>query len=418
MDAEALYADVFEKYCSHVNPALAKLVSFAGFGVEVKAEGVWIEDHEGRRFLDCLGGYGTFAVGHRHPAVVGAVKDQLDRMGLSGKAFFSKPQADLAARLAELAPGELQFGFFCNSGAEAVEAALKFAKAHTGRSKIVSTKGSFHGKTIGALSVSGREKYRKPYLPLLAGVEFVPYGDIAAADQAIDSQTAAFIAEPIQGEGGIIVPPDGYLLALRRACDRHGALLIMDEVQTGLGRTGHWFGCNHEAVAPDLMTLAKAIGGGVMPLGVTLGTPRIWESVFGDNPLSHTSTFGGNGLACTAGLATLDVIESEGLLAKSERLGRRLLAGLRKVGTDYPELVGQVRGRGLMVGVEFTMDEVGEIVVAQLMKRGVCVAYALNNPRVLRFEPPLIISEAEIDLAVTAVAEAVEETAGLLLELA
>jgi putrescine aminotransferase len=192
----------------------------------------------------------------------------------------------------------------------------------------------------------------------------------------------------------------------------------MDEVQTGLGRTGHWFGCNHEAVAPDLMTLAKAIGGGVMPLGVTLGTPRIWESVFGDNPLSHTSTFGGNGLACTAGLATLDVIESEGLLAKSERLGRRLLAGLRKVGTDYPELVGQVRGRGLMVGVEFTMDEVGEIVVAQLMKRGVCVAYALNNPRVLRFEPPLIISEAEIDLAVTAVAEAVEETAGLLLELA
>jgi putrescine aminotransferase len=308
----------------------------------------------------------------------------------------------------------LEYSFFANSGTEAVEAALKFAKASTKRSKIVSTFGSYHGKTIGALSTTGREKYRKPFEPLMPGVEFVPYGDIEAARQAIDDQTAAFIVEPIQGEGGIIVPPTGYLAAIRRACNDSGALLIADEVQTGLGRTGAMFACDHENVTPDLMTLAKALGGGVMPIGAVVGTPTVFDAVFSINPLAHTSTFGGNPLACTAALAGLDVLQSENLVERSRILGEQLLAGLKEVGNRHHGLIAEVRGKGLMVGLEFSEDEVGELVVAQLLKRGVCVAYALNNPRVLRFEPPLIITESQIETVVKAVNDSLVETGELL----
>src|SRR5579862_2938461 len=287
MDSDALYAEVVAKYTKYVNPNLAKLMSFAGFGVEMRGEGCYIYDHEGRQFLDCLGGFGTFALGHRHPKVVEAVRRQLDDLALSGKAFFSKPGADLAEALAGVAPEGLQYSFFSNSGAEAVECALKFAKGMMGRAKIISTLESFHGKTLGALATMGRAKYRTPYEPLMPGVVFVPYGDTAAAVAEIDDKTACFIVEPIQGEGGIIVPPDGYLRAIRGACDRTGALLILDEVQTGMGRTGHLWGCNHEGVSPDLMPLAKAIGGGVMPLGVTMGSPRVWGAIFETNPMTH-----------------------------------------------------------------------------------------------------------------------------------
>jgi putrescine aminotransferase len=417
MEPDALFNDVVAKYNRHLNPYLSKLMAFAGFGVEMRGEGCYIYDHEGRKFLDCLGGYGTFSLGHRHPRVVEAVRGQLDTIALSAKAFFSSQAADLAEALAEISPNGLEYTFFCNSGTEAVEAALKFAKASTGRTKIVSTTNSFHGKTLGSLSVMGREKYRKPYEPLLPGVEFVPFGDSAAAAGAIDSATAAFIVEPIQGEGGIIVPPDGYLKALREACDRAGAVLIFDEVQTGLGRTGAMFGCDHEGVSPDLMPLAKSLGGGVMPIGALMGTQEIWEKIYSTNPLSHTSTFGGNPIACAAGLAAVRAIQEEGLVERSQAMGERMIQGLRGVAERHSEHVAEVRGRGLMIGVEFAMDEVGELVVAQLLKRGVCVAYALNNPRVMRIEPPLIISESEVDFAVEALDGAIAETAELLSEL-
>jgi putrescine aminotransferase len=249
---------------------------------------------------------------------------------------------------------------------------------------------------------------------LIAGVTFVPYGDARAASAEIDELTACFIVEPIQGEGGIQVPPNGYLTELRRACDRVGALLIVDEVQTGLGRTGKLFASEHDGVVPDLMPLAKCLGGGVMPVGALLGTPAVWEAVFSENPLLHTSTFGGGGLACAAGLATLNVIAEEGLVERSATLGALLLAELKKVAVIHGDLIQDVRGRGLMVGLEFKMDEVGELVVAQLLKRNVIVAYALNNPRVLRFEPPLIIGEREIEIATQALGEALTETSELL----
>lgn len=409
MDAEQLRDKVVGQYAAHINPYLAKLMNFAGFGVEVRAEGCRMYDQDGNEYLDFLGGYGVFSLGHRNPDVIAAVKRQLDAIPLSGKTFFSANQAELAERLAHASPDGLEFCFFSNSGAEAVEAALKFAKATTKRSKIVSTFGGYHGKTMGALSVTGREKYRKPFEPLVPGAVFVDYGDVEAMKATVDGETAAVIIEPVQGEGGIHVPPDGYLTAIRSACDEVGALMIADEVQTGLGRTGYLFGCEHDSVEPDILTLAKCLGGGVMPIGATVFTEQVCDAVFSVNPLAHTSTFGGNPLACAAGLAALDVIERDGLVARSRELGARLKAGLKEVTAESP-ILAEVRGRGLMIGVEFTMDEVGELAIAQMVKRGLVAAYTLNNPRVIRFEPPLTVSAGDIDRAVEVFGEAVKET--------
>lgn len=413
MNADALRASVVSDYSEHLNPGLAKLMQFAGFGVEVSAEGMYITDQDGRQYLDFLGGYGVFSLGHRHPDVLKAVVDQLQKQPLSSKTFFNPVQGALARRLAEVAPEGLQYTFFSNSGTEAVEAALKMARAATGRSGFVSTEGGYHGKTMGALSVTGREKYRKPYQPLVPGASFVPYGDLAAAEAAINETTAAFIVETVQGEGGVHVAPPGYLAGLRAACDRAGALLIADEVQTGLGRTGKWFGCDHEGVSPDLMTLAKALGGGVMPIGATMGTAAVWTKVFADNPLTHTSTFGGNPLACAAGLAVLDIMERDNLVERVATQGDRLQAALKEAFKDQP-LVAEVRGQGLLIGVEFAEDEVGELVIAQMMKRGVIAAYTLNNPRVIRMEPPFLVTDEQIAHAVNCLKESVAETADLI----
>lgn len=414
LKGEQLHDHVVSLYQSHVNPYLARLMSFAGFGTEVKGEGATIWDHEGREFLDFLGGYGVFSLGHRHPKVVQAVKDQLDLMPLSGKTFFGSKQAELAQKLAQAAPKGLDYTFFCNSGAEAVEAALKFARAATGRTEFVSTTGGYHGKTLGALSVTGREKYQKPFAPLVPGASFVPYGDIEALRAAVTDQTAAVILEPLQGEGGIHVPPLGYLSEARRLCTEKGALLILDEVQTGLGRTGRLFACQEEGVSPDLMTLAKALGGGVMPIGACMGTEQVWERVFSQNPLAHTSTFGGNPLACAAGIAALEVTLEENLCQRAEKLGERIMVGLKGA---CPDMVAEVRGKGLMIGVEFSRDEVGELVIAQMVKRGLIAAYTLNNPKVIRLEPPLIITEEQADRAVEIVKESIQETADLLVAL-
>lgn len=413
-DPDAFFQQVQRDYADHLNPYLGKLMAFAGFGVEVFAERSVIRDHEGREFIDCLGGYGCFTFGHRHPRVIEAVRDQLESLALSGKAFFNATTAEMARKLTEIAPQGLDYAFFCNSGAEAVEGALKFAKGVTGRQRILSTHGSYHGKTLGALSTTGREKYRKRFEPLLPGVEFVEFGDTDAATARLDGSFAAVIVEPIQGEGGIIIPPDGYLRRLRELCDHHNVLLIFDEVQTGLGRTGQLFACDYEGVSPDLMTLAKALGGGVMPLGAVLGTRAVFESVYEPNPLAHTSTFGGNPLACAAGIAALDVLLEEDIPGQSRDKGHRMLQGFLGLKHEFPELVADVRGRGLMIGLEFAMDEVGELVVAQLLKRGICVAYALNNPRVLRFEPPAVITYEQIDAVVTGLRDAVQETNDLL----
>lgn len=414
---DAITADVARKYQDYVNPTALNLLRLAGFDrVEHSGSGAIISDIEGNDYIDCLGGYGVFSLGHANEEIVDAVYAQLRQLPLSSKTFLNKPLADLAEQLALLTPGDLQYSFFCNSGAEAVEGALKFARMATGRPAFISTHGSYHGKTLGALSASGRDKYKDPFRPLLETFHFVPFGDIAALEATIDDTIAAVILEPIQGENGIFVAPDGYIQAVRKLCDQHGALLILDEVQTGLGRTGRLFACEHSGITPDILTLAKALGGGVMPIGAIVGTKAVWDKVFTVNPYLHTSTFGGNQAACTAALKTLEIIQRDALVARAEVAGERLMSGLTSVKADFPGILVDVRGRGLMIGVEFADADVGKLVIGSLVKGGVVAAYTLNNPEVMRFEPPLIITDEQIDRVVSVFRDAVLEVQQMLEE--
>lgn len=412
---EKTIEETIRKYTEYVNPSLANLMRFAGFGdVEDRAQGTRVYDISGNEYIDCLGGYGVFSLGHRHPEVVAAVRDQLDRMPLSCKLFFSKPLADLAELLARIAPGSLQYCFFTNSGTEAVEGALKAARIATKRTDFVCTVGGFHGKTLGSLSATGREIYRVPFQPTVPGFTHVPFGDARAVENAITDNTAAVLVEPIQGEGGIRVPTDDYLPRLQEICRANGSLLIVDEVQTGMGRTGRMFACEHWNVEPDIITMAKALGGGVMPIGAFIGTPDVWEALFRENPLMHTSTFGGNPLACRAAIAAVEVTLRERLPARASELGAYFMTQLETIREKYPQVLADVRGKGLMIGVEFTHEDVGELVIGGLCRRRVIAAYTLNNPTVIRFEPPLIISKEEIDTVVNAFDEAVGEAVEML----
>jgi putrescine aminotransferase len=415
VDAERVTQETIEKYQKYVNPTALNLLKMAGFDkVEWEGSGATLRDIDGNEYIDCLGGYGVFSLGHANPVVIEAVIQQMRRLPLSSKTFLNKPLADLSELLAQITPGDLQYSFISNSGTEAVEAALKFARMATGRTKIVSTIGSYHGKTFGALSASGREVYKTPFEPLIPGFTHVPFGDTAALEAAIDGETAAVILEPVQGENGIRVAPDGYLQAARRACDTQGALLILDEVQTGLGRTGKMFACEHWDVVPDIMTLAKALGGGVVPIGATVATAAIWEKIFKENPFLHTSTFGGNEMACAAAIAALTLTRDLDLVTQSECKGERLREGLRAIQERYPDLLAETRGLGLMIGIEFKDADIGKLAIGALVHHGVIAAYTLNNAKVMRFEPPLIISEEQIDTVLTAFEAAMNETQELL----
>jgi putrescine aminotransferase len=426
-DPEELARQTLEQYRQFMNPGLASLLRFMGLdAVEWEGEGAVVRDAAGNEYLDFLGGYGAFNLGHRHPAVVAAVREQLDRLPLSSKILLSKPAADLAQLLCEVAPKPsagvaakglatppgLERVFFCNSGAEAVEGSLKLARASTGRKKFVAAIGGFHGKTLGALSVCGRDVYRKPFEPLLADVSLVPFGDAAALEAAIDSDTAAVILEPIQGEGGVNIPPDGYLPQARRLCDQAGCLLILDEVQTGLGRTGFLFECQRSGVAPDIMALAKSLGGGVMPLGAFMAKASLWRP-FEENPLLHSSTFGGNSLACAAGLAAVKTIIKEKLPQQAAEKGSHLMHRLADIKSEHADIIADVRGRGLMIGVEFRDSDFAALVIAGLARRRILAAYTLNNPKVLRLQPPLIVSREQLGSFLTAFSESLQQAKSL-----
>ncbi|WP_027340608.1 aminotransferase class III-fold pyridoxal phosphate-dependent enzyme [Halonatronum saccharophilum] len=389
--------ETISNYENHLNSGMAKLFKFMGLDtLEWKGEGVYVQDIEGKNYIDCLGGYGTFSLGHRPKEVVEAVKEQLDLMPLSSKILFNQALGGLAKRLAQISPGDLKYSFICNSGTEAVEGAIKLARMWKGRSHIISTVNSFHGKSLGALSVTGRDPFRKPFKPLLPDVEHVPFGDVAALLSTINHNTAAVILEPIQGEGGINLPPKDYLRSVREACDIYGVALILDEVQTGLGRTGKMFACEHYGISPDILVTAKALGGGVMPIGAFTATEELWE-VFNENPFIHTSTFGGNPLACRAALATIKKIEDDNLIDRAKEMGNYLLEGLTGLAYKYPDIIEDVRGKGLMIGVEFIHESYGGALISYLVEEGILAAYTLNKQKVIRLEPPLIIRKEEID---------------------
>lgn len=397
-DAESaeLFDATYARYCAHVNPGMATVVKFIGYeSVEWTAEGCYVYGPAGERYLDCLGGPGVFTFGHRHPRIVAAVHAQLDEMPLSSHLLLDPVMAEASERVAELCPGDLTYCFWCNSGAEAIEGALKAARMHTGRPGFVCAENAFHGKTFGALSASGREVYKAPFRPLLDGFTHVPFGDVEALRAAVTDQTAAVLLEPIQCEAGIIIPPAGYLQAARELCDRAGALLILDEIQTGFGRTGTTWACDPEGVCPDIMTLGKALGGGVMPVGAFIARPAVWD-IFQENPYIHTTTFGGSPLACRAAMAAIEVLQAEEIAERCAALGRELLAGAEGLAAELPDLIKAVRGRGLLVGMEFADADVGNLVIAGLAQHHILAAFTLNRPEVVRLEPPAVITSEEI----------------------
>lgn len=400
MNSKEIINETIKHYQHFHNPSLARLYKFAGYNsVEWTAEGVYIRDIDGKSYIDCAGGYGVFSLGHRHPEVIEAVKEQLDKMAMSSKLFFSRPLGELCRLLAEITPGDLTFSFLCNSGAEAVEGALKIARLATGKTQIISAINAFHG--MGVTGETGLKKEDKPLV-------YIPFGDTEALEKTINEHTAALILEPIQGEGGIIVPPDDYWPYIRKICTERNILLIADEVQTGLGRTGKMFAVDHYGVVPDIITVAKALGGGVIPTGAFIARPHVWNC-FKRDPLIHTSTFGGSPLACIAAIKTIEILKRDRLPEKAAVTGEYLLNKLLALKYIYPEVIDSVRGKGLLIGVELTKEGIGGALIPALVKRGVTAGYTLNKPKVIRFEPPLIITEEEIDKVVIILEEAIKE---------
>lgn len=416
-ESKALTEMTVSAYENHVNPGILeyrKSMSTDYAAIEWADSGNSFTDLHGKKYIDLLGGYGVYNVGHRHPKVVKAVTDQLKRQALHSQELLEPFRAALSKLIADITPGDLQYSFFGSSGAEAVEGAMKLAMLHTGRKSFIAAVGAFHGKTLGALSVTARAKFRQPFLPILPDSYHVPFGDSEAIEDIlkcadeVGNDIAAVILEPVQGEGGINVPPDDYLPRVRELCDRYGCLLILDEVQTGFGRTGKLFACENWNVSPDIMTLAKALGGGVMPIGAFVANKTIWEHLFTE-PWLHSSTFGGNPLACVAAIAGIHVVLEEKLPERSEKLGTAALQKLKALRRRYPKLCVDVRGKGLMIGIEFPSDEIGFEVAKLLFDNGVLVAGTLFNAKVIRVEPPLTITQQELDQALAVMEKVFKE---------
>lgn len=352
--------------------------------------GATLFDEGGKAYIDLLGGIAVAGVGHAHPTVARAIAAQASTLMGVSNLFYTQPMIDLAADLHSLTG---MHSFFCNSGAEAIECAIKLARRWGAKkpgspTRIVAAEGSFHGRTMAALSATGQPAKAAPFAPLLPGFDHVPFGDMGALEAALDDDVVAVLLEPIQGEAGVVVPPPDYLSAVRSLCDEAGVLLILDEIQTGLGRTGKWFAHEHYGVAPDILCLAKSLGAG-LPIGACLATDVVAEAF---QPGDHASTFGGNPVACAAALAVLGVMRSSSLVDRSAEGGEYLA---RRLAEAFPDAV-EIRGKGMMVGVELDRPVAAEV-VAEALAAGVVI----NNtsPTTLRFVPPLVISDEQIDEA-------------------
>jgi acetylornithine/succinyldiaminopimelate/putrescine aminotransferase len=369
-------------------------------GLEIeRAQGAWLYCTDGRRYLDFIAGIGVSALGHGHPAVLEAIARQARRhlhVMVYGE-YVIESQAKFAARVAALLPAGLDRVYLTNSGAEAIEGALKTARKHTGRAAFVAFDGAYHGDTMGALALAGNAAFRAPFGALPGPVRHLPYDDEQAL-AAIDAETAAVVVEPVQAEGGVRIPSVSFMQALRQHCNRTGALLIFDEVLTGFGRTGRLFALEHFGVVPDLVVLAKALGGG-LPLGAFCGPDEIIAKLSRNPPLGHITTFGGHPLSCAAGLAALEVVVGQRLWERAEKIGAILRGHLaRMVG---PEITA-VRGLGLLAGIEFAEAALAHRFVAETIARGVIINWTLNADRVVRIAPPLTITTEEVEFAVAA----------------
>jgi putrescine aminotransferase len=405
-DKEIMTKETLHYFDQYVSPGWLKYrksVSTNSAVLEWTDHDAVVDGLYGEEFIDCLGGFGIYTCGHRNPEILDAVKAQLKHQALHSQELLDPLRGYLAKALADITPGDLQKCFFTNGGAEAVEMALKLARIATGGQWYISTVGAFHGKSMGAISVGGKNTYRIPYLPMVQQVQHVEYGnaeDMRKAVhnlQAVGEKVAAVIVEPIQGEAGVIVPPMGYLKDLRKICDDYGVALIFDEIQTGMGRTGTMWRCEVENVTPDIMTFGKAFGGGIMPITGIICRPHMWTQELIDNPwLLGSPTFGGNPVCCSAALATIKYMIDHDIPGQAKRKGAVLKSGLQKLRKKYPSVLVDVRGEGLMLAVEFVRSEVGYQVAKGLFARGVLTAGTLNNSKSIRFEPPAVITEEQI----------------------
>ncbi|MBU2515744.1 putrescine aminotransferase [bacterium] len=417
-EKDRIVKDSIENFNTNVNPGwliYRKSVSTDESFVEWEDSDETFRDLYGKEFIDCLGGFGVYTAGHRNPEIVKAVQAQLNRYALHSQELVDPLRGYLAKLVAMITPGDLQYAFFTNGGAEAVEMALKLARLASGKRYIISTVSGFHGKSMGAVSVTGKATFRKPYLPLIQGVQHVEFGNAKAAETAIENliavgeTVAAMIVEPVQGEAGIILPPDGYLKELREICDRHDVFLIFDEIQTGMGRIGAMWGAEYYDVVPDILTYGKAFGGGVMPITGIIARPHLWIDELKENPwILGSPTFGGNPLACSAAIAAIKFTLENDLPGQIAKKGKYLLENLRALQDKYDILV-DVRGIGFLIGLEYPTEEIGWAVSKGLFKRGVMTGGTLNNAKVNRIEPPGILKYETMDIIVQRLDETLKE---------
>jgi putrescine aminotransferase len=394
---EELKSKALADFSQHINPMKVRTLKSAGIDiVEEKREGACTWDITGTRYIDCQTGSGIMNIGRHNREIVQALKGALDTYDIGVFLLASRQKADLASRLARIAPKGLECCVFGSGGGEAIDAAIKIARGFTMKPGIIYADKAYHGHTGFALSAIGREAYKEPFGPLMPGFVQVPFGDIAAIRSAITAETAAVILEPIQGEGGINIPPDDYLPEVRKLCDERGVLLILDEIQTGFGRTGRMFACEHWGVSPDIMTVAKSLGGGIYPISATLFTREV-SDFFIAHPFIHLSTFGGSDLGCIVGMATIDYMLAHDLAGNARAMGDRFRAGFDRLLAAYPSLLLEVRQKGLMMGLQYTNESIGPRMTRKLAARGVLAVYTGNDPSICRLMPPLVITALEVD---------------------
>ncbi|MDR1953008.1 MAG: putrescine aminotransferase [Clostridiales Family XIII bacterium] len=374
------------------------------------------EDLNGLQFIDCLGGFGIYTCGHRNPEILKTVQAQLSRYALHSQELIDPLRGYLARLTALITPGDLQYCFFTNGGAEAVEMALKLARLATGGRWYISTVGAFHGKSMGAISMGGKGAYREDYVPMIQQVQHVEYGNAAAMEAAIKNlqtvgeKVAGVIIEPIQGEAGVVIPPDGYLTAVRGICDKYGVAMIVDEIQTGMGRTGTLWRCEVEDVTPDIMTYGKAYGGGIMPITGIIARPKMWVDKLIDNPwILGSPTFGGNPLACSAAISTIKFMLENDIPKVCKEKGEYFMKKLGELQKKYPTVLKSFRGAGLLICMEFPEAEVGYSVTKGLFERHVMTAGTLVNAKTVRIEPPAVLSDESIAKVIQALDEALAD---------
>ena len=425
---EAMIKESIANFNENVNPGwleYRKSVSTDSAFVEWEDEGEVFKDVYGTEFIDCLGGFGIYACGHGNPEIKKTVRAQLDRYCLHSQELVDPLRGYLARLLALITPGDLQYSFFTNGGAEAIEMALKLARLATGGKWYISTVNAFHGKSMGAISLGGKAAYREDYIPMIQQVQHVEYGNAAATEAAVKNliavgeKVAAIIVEPIQGEGGVIIPPDGYLKELRRIADDYGCCLIFDEIQTGMGRTGTMWRCDHEGVTPDIMTYGKASSGGIVPITGIIARPWTYEKsgvgtgtegkMF-DNPwILGSPTFGGNPLACAAFISTIRFMLENDIPGEMAKKGDYYMKGLAKLQEKYPTVLKAIRGAGMLICMEFPEAEVGYEVTKGLFARKVMTAGTLVNAKTVRIEPPATQSYETIDKVLEALDGAIAD---------